>query len=299
MIRLRPFLAPTALLLGASLATAGGELTDADKQKMKDLFATAMVANECSPAAEHQCNTTCEETWKASEKLTSYLVKMPASWEVVEPLFYEKYKASEEQRPKMLGFLATVGSEGCVASAEKLYAKTPENFSDLHVVAFAERASDTFAEVALKRVKKSKCETILPAAYLALHGDDAGKSALKKAVKVEALDADNVYATMVAAEALDRLGDEKALVYTQRRIQDAVFAALDAGDLDAARGLAVRAEAVHDAFAGGSKGYAKGKKKVSLSYLDNQMGWHVKKRSEQIATADDVFALIERITPAS
>ena len=300
MIRLRSALVPAALALCTNLAAAGGgELSDYDKQVVAELFAVAMSPSECSPAAEHECNTACEETYAASKKLNSMLVKMPASWEEVEPLFLEQYKAADERRVMMVGFLADVGSEGTVATAEKLYKKTPESFTDVHLVAFAERASDTFAEVIHKQVKKSKCETILPAAYLAIHGDDAGAAALKRAVKVEQLDEHNVVAALISAAALDRLEDGQVLAYAQLRVQDAVLAALDAGDLDLARGLAIRAEAVHDAFAGGEKAYGKGKEKVSLSYLDGQIGWHVKKRSTQVATTDDVFKLIERITPVS
>ncbi len=305
MIRLRSVLVPAALVLGAHSALAGGgELSESDRQAVRDLFVKVMSSNSCTPTPEHECGKSCEEGWKASKKLTSTLVKMPASWEAVEPLFLERYKANETGRGEMLGFLAKVGSEGCVASAEMLYAKTPESFSDQLVVAFAERSSKTFCKAASTRVRKSKYKSVLPAAYLAIRGDCAGKATLEKAVQVERLDETNVFDALVAAEALGRLGDKKATLYTRQRLHKAVLAALDEGDLDLARGLAIRAEVIHDAFAKdayASKGKAGGKSKktVSLSYLDSQMGWHVKKRSQEVATADDVFRLIERLTSIS
>jgi hypothetical protein len=297
---LRSALAAALVATLPSTGLAGGEHTAEESSSARALFVAMLSGEQCTPSAEHECGAPCMESWKASEKLGAMLVKKPASWTVIEPLVFEEFEGQEASRGRIITFLASCGSDGCIAAGEELYAKTPASFSETQMLAFAEQESEPFNDELTKRVKKSKCETVLPAAYLAFHGDDAGAKALKKAVAAE-LDETNVVDALIAALALERLGAEDVTVATHRRVHDAVLAALDEGDLERARGMALRAEAVHKTFAAeGEYGGKYGKsKKVSLSYFEKNLGWHVRERSKEVATADDIFTLIEKVTPVS
>ena len=151
-----------------------------------------------------------------------------------------------------------------------------------HLIVFGERGPETMREQIAKRAKKE----VLPAAYLALRGKDVGAKVLKKAVaKLDLEKSDGCEAAM-AALALHELGVEEALPTVRDRFEEAALAALDAGDLERARELALCAEFF-------CKKLVKAGKKAELPWLADRAKWHVAERSTQVADADGVFAVIE------
>ena len=299
-------LAP-ALLMGCVVEVGhAGEITDEESDAVRELFALTVNAEECTPKGDHECGAACEESYRASEQLGKMLAKQPAAWSVAEPLFLAEFEASEEKRDKIITFLSSCGSDGCVAVGEKLYAEEPAAFTELQVLAFAEKSSEPFAKEITKRVKRSKCESVLPAAWLAYVGEDAGRSVLEKAVKADLTD-ENVADALIAAAALRELGDTKAVPYTRKRVHAAVLVALDAGQLERARSMALQTEALQKVLNAepvepverGAYANTGKQKSISLSSIDSQLGWHVRQRSGELSTSDDVFAVIEKITPLS
>jgi len=302
---LRALVVP-ALLMGCVVEVGyAGELTDEERTSVRELFAVTMGAEECTPAPEHECGAACQESYRASEQLGKLLALRPAAWEVAEPLFLAEF-AVPERRGRVIGFLSSCGSDGCVALGEKLYSESPASFTELQVLAFAEKDSEPFRKEILRRVEESKCETALPAAWLAYRGDPTGRGTLKQAVEADPTD-ENVADALIAATALRRLGDTEAVARVRERVHQAVLVALDEGRLDEARSMALQTEALQKllnaepdpAQAAYASSYGKKKKSISLSGLDSQLGWHVRQRSHDVATADEVFEVIETVTPLS
>ena len=110
---------------------------------------------------------------------------------------------------------------------------------------------------------------------------------LVTAARTKDICCDNVVDTLLASAALKGLGKKEYFNDARVRVKDAVLSALDEGDLDGARGLALSAEF----FAKEAKG------KWGLGYVGRSVSYHCEERSKEVATADQIFALIERITP--
>ena len=298
-MRTHPFrrvLVPASIVLCAPLALAGGE----EAELAHKLFDHAMGGGECAPTAEHECDHECEEAYQASLKLGSLLVKSPAAFEAVAPKFREAFEEGAAARDKALGFLASCGSDGCVGLGNELFDAEPKAFGELHLLAFAEAGSEAIAKELAARVEAKRCESVLPAAWFAFRGEGIGKVRLAKAFGAE-VTAETVDEVLLAGAALSVLGKERALVEARSRVHQAVLAALDAGQLDDARRMALTADALREPIerACSAADQAYKAKQVRLSGITEKLGWHVKQKSEALAEADQVFELIEDITPLS
>jgi len=296
--QLRRLALPAVLAACAPLGWAAG---DDYPSEAASLFARVLEAGECAPTAEHECNVECERAYEASQKLGGLLTGSPETFEAVAPLFREAFEQGGAAREKLLRFLASCGSSGCTALGDELFAAAPQDFTEAQMLALAEVGSEPMREALLARVKARRAESVLPAAWLAFRGEAAGKSALKQVAATREVDADNVVAVLVSAGALAALGDERALPAARERVHAAVLAALDAGELESARAMALSAELLQSPLeqAVRAAAYGASQKAVRVSTLETKVGWHCKQRSAELADADQVFELIERITPLS
>ena len=89
-----------------------------------------------------------------------------------------------------------------------------------------------------------------------------------------------------AAFALQSLGVDDALPAVRAAYADAALAALDQGRFDQARALALEAEFL-------CKRLVKAGPSAELAWLDHRAAMYVRERAEAIASAEDVFRVIE------
>ena len=187
----------------------------------------------------------------------------------------------------MLDLVAYVPFESSARLAEGLYAKNAKSFSLDHLLAFALKKGEGF-EKELEGLAKDKND-IRPAAYLAFRGNDVGKGTLKRAVKKADFSEGSICQSMLAAMALEELGEKGALKEMQHRVLAATLEELDAGNLDRARELALQASYIDK--------MSPSVKYVSFAWMEDEIASVCEEGCEELATADQVFERIESVTP--
>jgi len=293
-----------ALLCSAPLALAGQGYGSADADAdatVAELFQKVVRGEVCAPVAEHVCDSACTENWRAGEALAGRIVADPAEFDAFAPLFRARFDdeaTSTRGRDHLLRFLGRCRCAASVGLAEELLARAPEAFGDAHLIAFAGQASERFVEELERRVRRDSARTVLPAAFLAMHGDPAGRQRLVRACEAPPVPA-NVASTLIAAAALDLLdgGGEtgRHLQGARERVHAAALAALDAGDLAAARDVALAARLVTEKIrARAATGYG-----LPLNNLETDVAWTLREAADAPTDADQVFDLIEEIRPIS
>ena len=271
---------------------------------LESCCANAVCADEGGCAAPCEaCETgECAPENHASpmEKLVTVVSYQPDTINELIPAVEETFLAdgtNENQRMFLVELLAASEADATVSCGEKLYKAQPAAFGDDHVLAFATKGSEAFG-ADLEKLARSG--SVLPCAYYATEGKKKASEKLHKlsvrnlakaakAAKAKQVDGSNVRDQFIAAKALAELGEKEYLPVVRTRVHKAVLAALDSGELDTAREMTLQAEF----FAkGGKYGNPRG-----LGSLGSQVRWHVAGRSLEVASADDVFELIEAITP--
>lgn len=278
----------------ASWNPSGEELEKLFEEAMASCCAQGTCAEEggcaapCEGCEAGEC--TDEHPVPASSRLVSTCASSPGSVATLRPLIEGRFlaqDASESQREILLELLAWSESEASVATSEKLFKARPAAFREDHLLVFAPR-SEAFEKPLAKLARKGR---VRPAAFFALQEGHklakAAKATLVKAARTKTVDAENLADTLIAALALKELGEKKYVPAVRVKARDAALAALDGGNLDRARRIALMTE-----FLTEQSGYAK-----STAYMGSQMAGHVASRSKEVATADEVFELIERISP--
>ena len=159
--------------------------------------------------------------------------------------------------------------------------------------------SKSFHKQLAERVKYGQTSTSLPAAFLAFNGNDAGRKALVQASRAEP-ELATVHEALLAGAALDALAGKRApsaeLDTVLLRVHDTVLANLDSGDLETARNLALAAMVVTEKLEAHARlGYGYGG--FSLNNLQTDVAWTLRSKAERLDTAEQVFAVIEEITP--
>ncbi|MCZ6597895.1 MAG: hypothetical protein O7B99_09675 [Planctomycetota bacterium] len=284
----------------ADLSAEKQELIRATFERMLDYDYGAFIEETCAVKAgeaeaacgdDKECQGLSCDCMPPAEMLAYYAEKDARVFAVIAPQIQERVaskKTSAAHRERMLDLLAWCGSNyEAQKLGTELFEKQPKSFTTDQVLAFAEQGLEPFSEKVESLAKKD----VRAAAYMAMHGDYAAKKTLLKAVKSKSLDDGGLCDAMIASVALSKLGDEEHLAWTQKRVKEEVLAALDAGETERARRIALEAEFLYEALAG-KKAYGLG-----LSYLPRKLDFHCATRSGEVASADQVFELIERISP--
>ena len=289
-------------LLSLPLAAAGG-----DRCLAEQLFQTAFGALECTPSAEHDCAESCHAAYQAGLELPQLLAKNPELWPAVAPLFRARFEAGGPAKDRALDLLASSSAPAAVALGDELFRAAPASFCELQVLALAEQGSELGAHE-LARRQSSECKaSALGAAWLAFRGEPAGKGTLLAAAAAP-VDADSLTDVLVSAAALAALGDPSAFPAAKSRVHAAVLTALDQGQLESARAMALGAELLIESLEGrvtakgaqdASYGALASAKVFRTSSLPHQVAWRVKQASPKFETPDEVFELIESVIPAS
>lgn len=314
----------SSLLLAAALcglapvSLAGGDDTSLTTDRKKEIAVTLELALHREPPAlsafdgeckAYACKDGCTEQCKAETAKyvakvqadpTAYygemFAKEPESWKVLAPLIETRFageKTTSEQRGIMLDLVAYAPYETSAELSAELWRDNRAAFTEEHVLVFASRGGECFTEELRTRVASGACADIRPAALLAFRGDATGKKSLVTAIKTANLRKDASDA-LLAALALEGLGKEGVFDRVRTEVGDEALAALDEGDLDRARRLALQAQFFTELAA---KGEGKWAKKLDLARLEQKIGYHCESRCGELASAESIFALIETVTP--
>ncbi len=296
------------LLTTASAHALGGEgqaaysgkspSTPASPEKLVALFDKLLVVQEAC-AVDGGSDT----VGLVIEKLAKELAVHSESRDVVFPLLERHFTASDStdlQRSRILDLVAWVPGKEALQAAQRFLTTSPRSFGENHLLAFAEQGSEPHAVALRERIDAGHAESIRPVAFFALHGDASGKQELLKAAQMWKQGHSSLADGYVAAWALAELGDRALLDSMPALVHEKVLAALDEGDLERARKLALGRE--YFAAMESEKAQAwsrKSKVGFGLSYLPHRLEYHASARAEEAQSAAQIFDLIERLTPAS
>lgn len=319
----------TAGLGAAPIGDGDGPLTDDERSKIEyaldQVFATAeTVATEDAGYADKGYGDkwgkkmSKEEaagyaSWEASTKLGEFVAKKPEAWGLIEPRLREAMSATCEvcdcdvaTHHKALGLMVQTYDDRALEMGAEYLVSQPESFSANHILAFAERNAEPFVE-SVRASAMESCESggcVRPAAFLALRGDDSAKKALFVTLKKGDCNSPmGVGQALLAGQALESLGIEGSCHKAQLRAHEAVLAALDADRFEEAREMALVAgffaERLNKAeeVALKAKSYGKKPGAPSVAWIGEEVDGYVGKMAQKFENSDQVFELIERITP--
>jgi hypothetical protein len=245
----------------------------------------------CQPCSTQAAVETC------TKKLNKALSRNPSAWAPVGAEIERQFAAvtPDYTRERLLKLLAITASDQGRAVAAGLLERTPELFDSDQLLAFAEQESKPFVHELQHRLatcpEDQRATLAVPAAFFAFHGKAVGREHLL-AASAPGTCPDGAARALVAATALQHLGDDAPLQRVREHVHAQTLAALDAGDLDRARRLALEAEFFRTALE--PSGYGK---QPSLVKLDERLHWHCWKRQQELAGPAEVFELIEAVTP--
>lgn len=288
-----------SLALSAAVLSTPVALAEKDASEHVQELVDAMlddVANKTEYAC--QCGDpdsdpkACPTMNSPRAKLAAMFSGGPEFFAAFEPIAVDAMRSkstTEDQGGALVGLLLESRNAAVVPVAEAMYEAAPERFCCGSLLGFCELGSESLVKPLTQQVKKGKAG-VPAAAFVAVQGDKTAKRLLKKARDAKTIDASNALDVLIAAHALEALGDDGCLRATQVRVHEAAMDALDTDDLDDARALAVAAAIVDRATRTRNTIYSL----VALRY-HNQL--ESLKAHDELVQADDIFELIESSTP--
>ncbi len=253
------------------------------------------VAAPCKACDAGKCSP--KKHVSPGEKLVKLVSSQPDALAHLLPELEDRFLAKdtvESQRNLMLELLAWCEADDSVACGEQLYKALPATFTEGHVLTFAAKGSKVFTKDLQKLAEEG---SVVPCAFFATRSKKEDSKIVKRSIKhliqtaqAESVDAKTARDQMLAAITLAKLGKGQFATDVHQRVHDAVVCALDEGALDAARSMALQAEFF-------KKAASKLGNPQGLGSMTSKMSYHVAARSKEVSTAEDVFQLIETITP--
>jgi hypothetical protein len=183
----------------------------------------------------------------------------------------------------MLDFLAQGQSPECAELSVELLNSDPAAFGAEHLLLFASGGCEVFGKAVADALGRTQCDTekLLYAAFLAGKGDKVGQPILESALQKPL--AAHAY---LAAKALEKLGKPTRIEELTKKAHDAALEALDAGDVDHARALALEANLGRETV---SEAYA------YLPYFEGRLKWTLGTGTHEYPDAESVFGLVEKL----
>ena len=267
-----------------------------------ELLQPAGEAGACA-AAEGSSKNAQKAAWNAYATcpiaaLAKELAAKPAGWSEIKGELATAFTCEQAcplVKRRLVELMSMTGCEVAQGVAAELYESSPKSFADDHLLALAERGSKPAWHALMQRWEKKQIESALPVALYALHNDEVCEvtTATLRAAAADAREAhysgSKLNQALACSLALAKHGETEPLASTQLGAHQAVLAALDANQLDQARQIALQAKF----FAGVSEW----KSAFALAFLDQNVEAYCKEAAAEYPTADDVFELIESITP--
>ena len=242
--------------------------------------------------AKEGCTEACPYANSPAVKLQSAIVKSPEALVVLRPLALEAMaskKTTEAQSAALIGLLVDSRQSSVVPLAEAMFERAPDRFCCTGLLSFCELGSEDLVKPLTKRVKKGKAG-VAAATFLALDGNKAGAKVLKAAAHPKFIDCSNALDVLLAGRGLEALGQDGAAHAARLDVHKAVLAALDAGEMDCARGMAAAATVSYSAST---------VSKPMLSAMARQAAATVEAITAKgkWRTAEEIFEAIEEVTP--
>lgn len=298
----------SALLLAAPLAhSIGGDGTPHKEESVTALRgkAEALLTQflaDVESETTYECNGKCSEEGCTEEcpymtsprvQLTSMISMGPSGIEALKPLAVDAIGAkatTEAQSQALVWLLLESRNAAVVPVAEAMFSEKPEAFCCDGLTGFCEMGSESMRAPLAKRVKKGEAG-VAAAAFLATQDVHVGKKMLIKAAMPGDISTENALDALVSASVVEAHYGKKGLTdATRARVHRATLAALDAGELKTARHLAVAAQIAHGAS-------------MTSKPVYSALGWKQSmtlekcEKAGKLATADEIFELIEELTP--
>lgn len=253
-----------------------------------DALFEAMVAG--SLPSEHCEGTSCNKVAFLKAHPSVYFghafayrpSDVPALLEKVKARFADKL-TTDEQETRMLDVISFFPDLANKYAIPALWESSAERFQTDHLMTFAAKGPAGMQKELTSRARKD----VFAAAWLAARGDDVGRKTLMAAVKKLDVEAGCVVEPAIAAIGLASLGDGKALACVGTSLRDASLAALDRGELECAREIALTAEFVSKLGRSG--------KAAELGWCASRVASHCQERAADVASADQVFELLESL----
>ncbi len=286
---------------GAKVALVSAESYEA--AKVVELFE---IATASRPAAKSgvgtccdagECGKVCSKMWKTGQKLADYAAKQPAVWDTIEPLAIARFECEtscKTSKARVVDFLTMNPCESSARIAQKLMKVDAAPVSINHRMAFAQNGCATFSKMLSKQIATSKggaADLVLPAAMLAFEGRDVGQKLLLDTIEQPYERSGDLTRQFLSRAALNKLKASKCCPKDLHGKSVArALAALDEGDVQLARELAVEARFIADAFMN-----KKAKKKLSFAHIDGKLASAQRNAAAKLTSADQVFGLIESL----
>ncbi len=271
-----------------------GTMSDAAVRSLVERFDQVMSQGIlCGEACMKtgQCTSECVASHEAWKSLTVAFQKQPDAWKAVRPLFTQKFRAKEtacEVKGRMLDFLAQGQAAECAELSVDLWKGDPQAFGADHLMAFASGGCEVFTKAVADGLAQTKCdvEKVYYAAFLAVRGDEAGRSVLEAALEPPCGTKGGLARAFVAAKALEKLGAPARIDKLTKKAHDSALAALDEGDVDHARAIALEASFGRESVSGAW---------MHLPYYENRLAWTLGTGSREFPDAESVFGLVEKL----
>ncbi len=266
-------------------AESTAKVTSLFESVVSDLKADATYECQCSQGkcAPEECPSMNSPEMKFTKMLSfagQDVVKL------IEPMavgFVKSKDVDGEDAEALIGMFLTSRSANVLGTAEAMHAAAPAYFSSELLLGFCELGSKSLTGPLAKRVKSGKAD-VGSAAFFALRGDKVGAKVLKAALKQD-VSTDTAADVLMAGLALERLGKKGALAHSQEKIHAAALVALDAGDLDQARFIAVAASMM--------QGSNRMSEPALSSMKKHCMEYCEKAKEGDLASADKIFEKLE------
>ena len=191
--------------------------------------------------------------------------------------------ATESDRARLLDFAVHFPVKTNDTITAELWKVAPKSFSTDHMLALASGAP---SEIKAELQNRAPTE-VKVAAWFALDGNACGKELLIRAVKDYGTGKGALRDAAVAAIGMEALGNSQTLGRVLSVARTRALAALDAGNLCEARTIALEGNYFAQAA---SKG-----KTFPVAWMSAELDAITTKKAEKLATAEDIFKVIETI----
>jgi hypothetical protein len=190
---------------------------------------------------------------------------------------------TDEQRTRLLDLVVYFPKQANDRIVPELWKVAPAAFTTDQLTALAQYGPEPMTAELRNRAKRE----VLAAAYFGVRGDNCGEATLKATFRKLDVAHGVIAEPALGALGLAGLGNDKPLLGLQGALRDAAIAALDAGRLDAAKSAVLSAQWIDK--------LAHAPEKAELGWLADSLEWFALSRGAQLASADDVFKLIEEL----
>ena len=263
----------------------------------------------CADGCTEECQAKTQAWLGKMEKhpsayYASLLAKDPVLWEAAAPAIERRFgekRTRPEERARLLDVVSEVPAALKSGLPASLWGVDSDSFTLEHVLGFASaKSGKVFVKDLARRVAESNAAPaeadVRPALFFAMRGDARGKATLAGALERGVHDRHDAALALLVGQGLEVLGAEGALREQQERVFEETVRALDDGELGRARALATGAKVFASSQKKGKKSGYSWSWSGALSCAADGCEW-CDEAEELLASADDVLAAIESVTP--